>query len=253
MQKTILVARDEEAFFNKAAQLALETIALAVHREGRCALALSGGSTPKKLYQLLAEDYFRSRIPWTKVFFFWSDERCVPPNRDDSNYKMAYDALLSKVPVPAKNILRMPGEMEPAAEAAKAYEQTLRLFFKTHEPFPRFDLIFLGVGEDGHTASLFPGTTALLEKLKWVTANYVEKLKENRLTLTLPVINRAHRVMFLCVGSNKTSIVKEIFNENAPMRFPAQLVNPDGELVWLLDNAASAKLPPAIWNAATHV
>jgi len=253
MQKTVIVARDEETFFSKAAHLTLETVAFAVHQQGRCTIALSGGGTPKKLFQLLSEDFYRARIPWAKVFFFWGDERCVPPTHDDSNYKMAYDALLSKVPVPEKNIMRMPAEMDSPHEAAKAYEQTLKLFFDTHGLFPKFDLIFLGLGEDGHTASLFPGTTALTEKLKWVTANHVEKLSANRLTLTFPVINHAGRVLFLCSGEAKTVKLKEIFQENASIRFPAQHVNPDGELIWLMDHAAAAKLPPAVWNTASHI
>jgi 6-phosphogluconolactonase len=192
MALQLILAQDEDTFLKKAAQLIMESSVAAIERGGVFTIAFSGGQTPRKLFSLLADSYYRDRINWTKTHVFWGDERFVPPNHPDSNYKMAFDTLLSKVPCPAANIHRIPAEMESAVDAARAYEQSLKLFFRSvmvrnpsaqnqvetslGDIFPRFDLILLGVGEDGHTASLFPGTSALSEKRKWVTAVHVEKV-----------------------------------------------------------------------------
>jgi len=249
----LFLASDESTFFKKAAQSLLESAAAAVEERSQFTLVLSGGSTPLKLFSLLADPYYRNRISWQKTYVFWGDERCVPPTHLDSNYRAANEALLAKSGIPDSHVFRIPGEMESPQEAARSYQDALRTFFNLDKSLPQFDFIFLGVGEDGHTASLFPGTPALKEHTKWVTAQRVEKLNADRITLTLPLINNARRIVFLCRGASKAEILKEIFREDRPQdRFPAQLVNPvKGELIWLVDKAAASKLPPAVVQAST--
>lgn len=255
MTTEVLIARDGDSFTKKAAEIFLESCAQAVKERKRFAVAMAGGSTPKKLYSLLAEPYYQQRVSWDKTHVFWGDERCVAPDHEDSNFKMTKDALLSRVPLPEKNIYRMPGEMVPAWEGAKAYEQAMRVFFKWDGGWPKFDLILLGLGEDGHTASLFPGTTALSQIEHWVVANHVEKLAADRLTLTFPVLNAARRVLFLCSGASKAPVIKEIFRDDLPKdRYPSQRVNPAaGVLTWLLDKEASAQMPPDAKYKAFHL
>jgi 6-phosphogluconolactonase len=256
----IIIARDEPALAKKAAQIVLETSADAVRKRRRVAWSLAGGKTPRNVYALLADSYYQSRIPWSNVLVFWGDERCVAPDHPDSNYKMAMDTFLSKVPIAPGNIHRIAGEMATPQEAAKAYEQDLLLTFRFDRPFPRFDLMFLGLGTDGHTASLFPETSALKERMKCVFGYRVEKLKENRVTLTFPIINSARRVVFLVAGEQKAGIVNEILRDDLPRddvplnRTPALGVAPnDGELLWLLDSAAASKLSAKIKLAAQNV
>jgi 6-phosphogluconolactonase len=252
MKRTLAIAQDAESTCKKGAQIICESAAEAIESGGRFTFVLAGGSTPKKLYEMLASPYFRNRVPWSKTQVFWGDERCVPPDHADSNFKMANDALISKVPIPANNIHRIPAEMESPREAAKAYEQSIKSFFGT-STF-HFDLVLLGMGEDGHTASLFPGTAALSERMHAVAANYVERLSSNRITLTLPALNSATRVMFLCVGQSKAAIVREIFRDDRPAdRYPAQLVQPQMELTWLLDESAASKLPNDLKMSAARV
>ncbi len=249
----ILLARDEAGFHKHAAQLVLESGAEAFRGHGRFMLCLSGGHTPKKLYELLAEPYYRERLDWTNTFILWSDERCVPPTDPESNYKMAFDAFLSKVPLPEKNIYRIPAEMTPPPAAAKAYEQSLKTLFQGY--FPKIDLALLGMGDDGHIASLFPKTEALAEKERWVVSNYIEKLSSNRITLTLPVLNNARRVLFLVAGDSKAGIVKEVLRDDLPRnRYPAQMVSTyEGEVLWLLDKPAMSKCPDALRHTAFHL
>lgn len=228
-----------------AAEFASQALA-SVKASGRFTVALSGGSTPKSFFSLLAKND-RDRLPWNKLFFFWGDERHVPPDHPESNYRMAFEALLSKVPVPAGNIFRVPAENPDANRAAEAYDQTLRNFFQTPAgTFPRFDLILLGMGPDGHTASLFPQTKALQEKSRLVVANWVEKFKTDRITLTLPVINHAAAVMFVVSGQDKAATLKEILEGTQPPDlYPSKLIHPvTGALIWLVDNAASALSKP---------
>ena len=216
----------------------------AVTERGRFTIALSGGSTPKSLYTLLATNA-RASLPWEKMFFFWGDERHVPSTDPDSNYRMVNEAMLSKVPVPASNVFRVPAENPDAAAVADAYERTLREFFGLAPgQLPRFDLILLGMGPDGHTASLFPGTAALQEKSKLVVANWVEKLKTYRLSFTLPVLNAARCVTFLVSGTDKAAVLKSVLEDDIPgEQYPAKLVRPtDGKLIWLLDRAAASAL-----------
>jgi 6-phosphogluconolactonase len=238
-----VVCRDIEDLSRKAA---VEFVRLARDRAaaGRFAVALSGGSTPRALYALLASAEFQPQIPWPRVHFFWGDERAVPPDHPDSNYRMAFEALLGKAPVPAENIHRIEGELAPE-EAAARYEKTLRDFFALEDAaWPVFDLILLGLGDDGHTASLFPGSAALAETRRLVAAVYVEKLKTHRITLTLPVLNRAANIFFLVAGTDKAAIVADALRKKTgPATLPAQRIDPPGgRLVWFVDSAASSAL-----------
>lgn len=252
---SVLIAHDEAAFRQKAAQLFLESAVGAVEKSGRFTVALSGGRSPVHLYAALTDDYYRRRVPWDKMLVFWGDERCVPPDDKDSNFKLAQDHLLSKVPVPAPSVFRMPGEMASAFEAGKQYETTLKNVFKTTDRFPRFDFMLNGVGEDGHTASLFPNTPALAETQRWAVGNFVERLNSHRITLTFPVFNAASRVVFLVNGEGKATIVREIFRDDVPGdRYPAQRIQPtNGEALWLLDAGAASKLPDGVRYASAHV
>ena len=201
-------------------------------------VALSGGSTPKLMFQVLA-DQFRDEVAWSRIHFFWSDERHVAPDDPESNYRMANEALLSHVPVTTGNVHRIRSENPNAAAVASEYEQTLRDV--TQQALPRLDLIFLGLGTDGHTASIFPGSEVLNEKERLVAAPYVEKFKTHRLTMTLPLLNNGASIVFLVSGAEKAEIVKAVLQgEN---KYPAQAVNPtQGELIWMLDKDAASKL-----------
>jgi 6-phosphogluconolactonase len=208
----------------------------AIGERGRFAVALAGGSTPEATYEVLANDY-AGALDWSKVHVFFGDERTVPPNHEDSNYRMAHETLLSRVPV--GSVHRMRGELPPA-EAAAAYEEELRGFFGTSDEPPSLDLILLGIGEDGHTASLFPETSALEVQDRWVVANPVLKLETTRLTLTVPVINSARSVNFLVAGESKAEALKQILKGDAdPRQYPAKLVRPAGGPVWMVDQAAA--------------
>jgi 6-phosphogluconolactonase len=216
----------------------------AVAARGRFTIALSGGSTPKNLFNLLATNA-RNVLPWDRMFFFFGDERHVPPTDPDSNYRMADESLLSKVPVPPGNVFRIAAENPDAAAAAEAYEKTLQKFFALPPgQFPVFDLILLGMGPDGHTASLFPNTAGLQEKSRLVIANWVEKFKTSRITLTLPVLNAARCVTFLVSGTDKAPALHAVLDSDAPgEQYPSKLVRPtDGKLIWLVDRAAASEL-----------
>jgi 6-phosphogluconolactonase len=210
----------------------------AIGERGRFAVALAGGSTPKATYEILARDY-SGLIDWSNVHFFFGDERSVPPDHEDSNYGMAREALLDHVP--AGSVHRMQGELPPD-EAAEAYEQELRDFFGSEE-LPRFDLILLGIGDDGHTASLFPETSALEVHDRWVVANPVLKLETTRITLTVPVINAARAVYFLVAGEGKARALAEILEGDPdPREYPASLIQPQDGPRWRLDRPAASKL-----------
>lgn len=233
-----------QELFAAAAEEVVRAANEAIEERGRFTIALPGGSTPRNLFTLLATNA-RTSLPWDRMFFFWGDERHVPPTDPESNYRMAEETLLSKIPVAAGNVFRIAAENPDAAAAAEAYEKTLRKFFAL-EPgqFPRFDLILLGMGPDGHTASLFPGTAALEEKSKLVVANWVDKLKTSRLSLTLPVLNAAACVIFLVSGTDKAPALHAVLESDAPVeQYPAKLVRPvNGELIWLVDRAAASQL-----------
>jgi len=210
----------------------------AVERRGLFTVALSGGSTPKLLYQLLADpnEPFRDQIPWSSTHFFWSDERHVPPDHPDSNYRMANEALLAHVPVSQNNVHRVLSENPDAAAAAEAYETVL--WALSENGLPRLDLILLGLGTDGHTASIFPGSEVLHETKRLVAAPWVEKLKTYRITMTLALLNNGASVVFLISGKEKAGIVKEVLE--GPPQYPAQAIRPtNGELLWLLDKDAA--------------
>jgi 6-phosphogluconolactonase len=241
-QPEIRILDTPAKLFQAAADEFAEAANAAVQTQGKFTVTLSGGSTPKGMFHLLAGEKFAS-FPWNKIYFFWGDERHVPPDHPDSNYRMADEALLSKVPVPKENVFRVPTENKDADSAARAYEETLKTFFKLRPgEVPRFDLILLGMGPDGHTASLFPDSAALHEDKRLVVANWVEKFKTYRITFTYPVLNNASCVTFLVAGEDKAPALHEVL-ENKNSGLPAQQVRPrNGRLIWLLDRAAASQL-----------
>jgi 6-phosphogluconolactonase len=218
----------------------------AVAARGVFSMALSGGSTPKVLYALLAEHpALRNSLPWDKIDVFFGDERHVGPGHADSNYQMAEDAMLSKVPLKPDQIHRIKGEYPDAAKAACEYEDVIREQFKLQPgAFPRFDLVLLGMGSEGHTLSLFPGTKALKETQRIVTSNWVGKLCTERITLTVPAANAAANMLFMIAGADKAPALKAVLEgPREPDQLPAQLIQPvNGKLFWLLDEAAASML-----------
>jgi len=212
--------------------------------------ALSGGSTPKRLFELLGSPTFAGRIRWQNVHLFQVDERCVPPDDPQSNYRMIREALLDHAPLPAENFHRLAGEMPDREQACRQYAQTMAgVLSSPAGAWPRLELILLGMGPDGHTASLFPGTAALEEQKAWVRPNYVEKLKAHRLTLTLPVLNAAANIIFLVAGADKADVLRAVL-EGPPGQYPAQRVQPaHGRLSWLLDESAAHRLSAASVNS----
>jgi 6-phosphogluconolactonase len=246
--RTMRQSTTEVLIFADAAELAREAarrfaeLAVAFTSEaGRFTVALSGGSTPKAMFQILAEKPFADSLPWRSIHFFWGDERCVSPDHAESNYRMANETLLSKVPVPRENIFRIPAEDEDHERAAAIYSESLQTFFAEEQP--GFDLVFLGMGPDGHTASLFPGTTALCAG-GGAAANYVDKLQSWRITLTADAINRARNVIFLVAGADKAPALKEVIEgPRNPKQYPSQLIMPShGALLWMVDEAAAKLL-----------
>ncbi len=233
MNLQILASKEDLA--RAAAELFVRKSSEAVAQKGSFTVALSGGSTPKALYELLA-DQFRDQIPWPNIHFYWSDERHVPPDHPESNYRIANEAMLSRVPVSPANVHRILSE-NPAADAARDYEDTIKEIGED----PRIDLIFLGLGTDGHTASIFPGSEVLDETERLVAAPWVEKLNTFRITMTLPLLNNGASVVFLVSGAEKAQIVKEVLE--GPEKYPAQAVKPhNGELIWMLDQDAAKDL-----------
>jgi 6-phosphogluconolactonase len=212
---------------------------------GRFSVALSGGSTPRGILSLLASDQTdpSKRLSWENIHVFFGDERHVPPADRESNYRMANEALLSKVPIPQQNVHRILAELD-AATAATEYDKELHNFFQTAPgEWPRFDLIMLGMGPDGHTASLFPESAALNETKRWVLANWVEKFSTFRITLTFPVINHAAEILFLAAGEEKAEVLKKVLRPQPGDSYPAQRVRPaDGRLLWMVDKSAAKLL-----------
>jgi len=241
------VEPDADALARRAAQHFVEMVSEAVAARGRARIAISGGSTPKAAFQLLAspDQPWRARMPWDKLELFWVDERTVPPDHPESNYRMTREALLDHVPLRPEQIYRMEGELEPEVAAAR-YESLLRNTFRLEgAESPRFDLIALGMGDDGHTASLFPHTAAIHELGRLVTANQVPQKDTWRLTLTWPVINHAASVFFLIGGAAKAPVLRDVFTgPRDPESLPSQLIWPSGGILTLiLDKAAAALLP----------
>lgn len=240
----IRVFPDADLLKRAAAEHIITHCEASINAQGYFSIALSGGSTPKTVYELLTDKAFSRYVDWEHTHIFWGDERCVPPDHTDSNYRMARLTLLDNVPLPVTNIHRIKGELDPA-QAAADYEQTLRQFFaRRRDGNVRFDLILLGMGDDGHTASLFPGTPALEETERLVVENYVEKLDSWRITLTAPVINAADRVTFLVTGKSKADILQQVLEgPYQPHELPSQLVQPvSGNLLWMVDEPAAARL-----------
>ncbi len=219
-----------------------------IAKDGQFMVALSGGETPRAMFALLASDEFRGQVDWAKVHVFWSDERAVPPTAPESNYGMARREFLIRVPIPQANVHRMEAEKASIGRAAHEYEEVLRKYLDLDDRgFPRFHLIFLGLGKDGHTASLFPGTRVPRQTSRWVSTPLVTKLNMRRMTLTLPVLDAALRVVFLVVGSEKAQILHAVLEGKADPPYPAQLVQPRnrGQKLFLVDKAAAALLTPA--------
>ncbi|HZY42412.1 MAG TPA: 6-phosphogluconolactonase [Anaerolineae bacterium] len=262
MLDNLIVFEDIVALVHAAAQRFISIGLAAIQSSDRFTVALSGGSTPHALYEILARD--DQSFAWDKVHFFWGDERCVPPDHAESNFGLAHRVLLTKVNVLEQNVHRIHGEENPQ-QAAIGYEHELRKVFgeqlKPNEPqsrsvaaramssggidlFPRFDLILLGLGADGHTASLFPQTSAIHEQRRWVIANHVEQLHTDRITLTPPVINRAQQIIFLIAGSDKAPALRSVLQgQRDPNQYPAQIVKPvSNGLTWLVDRAAATFL-----------
>jgi 6-phosphogluconolactonase len=237
---------DVEFLARSAADQFIQLAATAIQSHGIFSVALSGGSTPQSLYQILASEPFSEQVNWSQVHLFWGDERCVPPDHPDSNYFHAYKTLITNVPIPAENVHRIQAELAPK-EAAQAYEETLLGFFQSmpdedirHRA--SFDLVLLGMGEDGHTASLFPGTEPVNEENRWVSALYVDRMGAWRVTLTPVVLNRAGKVIFLVAGSGKNWMLQKVlYGSYQPDRYPAQIIRPfSGDPLWLVDEAAAS-------------
>jgi len=238
----VRVLPSDEELFRASAEKFCEIGKQAIREHGRYTVALSGGSTPKGLHYELATT-FAKELPWDKVFFFWGDERHVPPDFPESNFRMAKETLLSKLPIPPENIFRMRGEIPDANQAAAMYEQWLREFFRPAAgQVPRIDFILLGIGPEGHTASLFPDTKALPEKQHLVVGNYVAVHSTWRITCTYPVLNNGANVMFLVNGASKADIVRTALKDPSA-NLPCQGVQPiSGNLMWYLDRAAGAEV-----------
>jgi 6-phosphogluconolactonase len=253
---TYRVSKTAAAVAQAAAELFTSNAEAAVAARGQARIAISGGSTPKAMFALLADpaQTFLKRVPWDALDLYWVDERCVPPDDTDSNYRMTSEAMLSKVPLSPDRIHRMEGELEPEV-AASRYESTLRNTFKLEgAETPTFDLILLGMGDDGHTASLFPHTEALNEMGRLVVANHVTQKEIWRITLTWPVIIHGRQVAFLIEGAAKAEILHAVLlGKYDPETTPSQLIRPaSGKLLYLLDSAAAAKLPEPVASDASE-
>jgi 6-phosphogluconolactonase len=242
----VKISPDADYLAKAAAEHFIEISELSIKNNGLFTVVLSGGSTPQSLYSLLASEPYSERIDWHHTHFFWGDERCVPPDHPDSNYLKARAAMLDNVPIPEQNIHRIPAEKKPE-QAAEEYEEHMLQFFSSllaeeERTNARFDLVLLGMGEDGHTASLFPGTAAVHEQARWVAAHYVDKLAAWRITLTPAILNRAANIIFLVSGPGKSwTLQKVIYGSYQPERFPSQVIRPEnGTLLWLVDEPAAA-------------
>lgn len=260
MADNVIVGDTPEAMADRVAEDFARLVKETLATQERFSIALAGGVTPKLFYSRLAKEPYRSSIPWGSVWFFWGDERCVPKEHPDSNFRMASESLLQYVPAQPAHVVRMHGE-DPPPQAAQDYEKELRSFFRDSGFWPRFDLILLGLGTDGHTASLIPGTSAVSNHVsqewgdeerrqpapgtedppqpRWVVHNVVRSLQTVRLTVTYPVINNARHVWFLITGSKKADVFAEVQKKLNP-DFPASLVQPvNGELRWYIDKSVS--------------
>lgn len=238
MARTVEVLPDKTALVQRSLEVILERIHTAIAERTQCTIALSGGSTPKPLYEAIAQQ----SLPWGKIHVFWGDERYVPPDHPDSNEGMARQAWLDQVSLPPANIHPMPTDEADPQDAAQKHDAELRAFFQGQPgEFPQFDIILLGMGDDGHTASLFPHTDALQVRDRLVTVG--NKSGQPRLTFTVPLINQARCVMFVVAGANKQDALSHVFAaEDDDQHYPSRLIQPQGELIWLLDKSAGQEL-----------
>jgi 6-phosphogluconolactonase len=243
----LTIVADAPALADAAAEAIVAAAADAVAARGRFTIVLSGGATPRETYARLAAPPFVDRVPWDRTWVFFGDERCVPPEHGESNYRMASEALLSKVGIPAERVYRMRGEAADPEEAAADYARTLAAVFETRRGgLPRFDVVLLGLGLDGHTASLFPGSPAAREIFRTVVAVHAAAARiPQRLTLTIPTLSAAARVIFLVSGAEKAKVVKSAWSDGAIV--PASMIRPDdGTLTWIVDRAAASLLPAGV-------
>lgn len=237
MGKKIHAYANKEELITATAEYVVSSIGHAIRGNGLCNMALAGGNTPREVYSMLASTPYRERVDWDRLHLFWGDERMVPPEHEDSNFRMARETLLDRVKIPDGNVHRIRGEIAPE-QAAEEYAKVLSDHFDVD--LPRFDIILLGIGDDGHTASLFPDTDAVGQCKRRVTAVFVTKLDAWRVTLTFPVINAAREIFFLVSGRSKADMVQRVISAKQPVReLPASMVNPeDGILHWMLDSEA---------------
>ena len=243
--RSVRQVADAETVCRAAAEEIVGAARVAVAARGRFTLVLSGGTTPRRLYQLLAAPPFREQVDWPRIEFFWGDERPVPPDHEDSNFRMARLALLAPLNIPAAHIHRIAAEQADRDGAARTYAAEIARLFScsTDGAPPTFDLVLLGMGPDGHTASLFPHTAAVNETKRWVVANFVPQLTTERVTLTAPILNHATTVVFLVAGADKAAALAEVLEgPRHPQEFPAQLIEPAGRTLWLVDRDAASRL-----------
>lgn len=246
--REIRILADAGAIAQTAAAEFLEVARESVRARDSFSVALAGGSTPKALYELLSNNpLLQAQVPWSKIQFFFGDERHVPPDNSESNFRMANEAMFAKAPVNPKQVHRIKGEKPNAADAAEEYEQDLRTSFRLADgELPQFDLVLLGMGPEGHTASLFPGTKALKENKRLVVSNWVGKLFTDRITFTPPILNNAARVVFMIHGAEKAPALKAVLEgPYEPDQLPAQIIRPkQGSVLWLVDPTAAGMLAP---------
>jgi 6-phosphogluconolactonase len=251
-QREVVVLPDSAAVTRRAAEEFLKSVNEAIAQKGTFTVALAGGSTPKALYAMLSDDpAYSSKIPWAELHFFFGDERHAPPDSPESNFHMANQTLFSKGLVKPEQITRIKGEYKDTEKAALEYEQALRAYFKLQDgEYPRFDLVLLGMGDEGHTLSLFPGTRALHATNRIVVRNWVGKLFTERITLTAPAANQANRVIFCVTRADKALALKAVLEgPYEPEQLPAQFIQPvHGKLLWLVDQAAGSMLATGIRN-----
>lgn len=239
------VYKSAEELARAGAQLFVDSAVEAFRVRGRFRVALSGGSTPRRVYELLATPAFSGRVDWDRADLFWGDERYVPADDRDSNYRMTSQALLDHIPVSAANVHRVPTEISPPDAAAGAYETEIRQVFRGINSVPEFDLIYLGLGTNGHTASLFPHSPTLHESSRLVVADFVKEVNTWRISMSLPLLNHGRTVAFLIEGGQKAQVLQEVLlGPREPERLPAQLISPQGTLLWMADVAAAALVSP---------
>lgn len=233
---------NREALNHAVASAIVKCAQHSVALHGRFSIALSGGETPRSIYQMLHQVPFHHQMPWEQTHIFFTDERCVPPDHKDSNFGMANNALLSHVPLLQENIHRIEAEDPQPKAAAHRYAETLEKCLPHRHQLPQFDLVLLGVGVDGHIASLFPESTILQETAQCVAAVHVEKFKTWRISVTFPIINHAANIFIIAAGAEKSAVLKEVFAPNAPTKFPVQQLRPEGNLSWFLDSDAALEI-----------